>query len=1164
MGLLHNITTVARYEAKTLRRSWFFRLFSIGVLFIMTIMNIGFFSPIGDEPWNMVSIPSVLPYFNLYMVNIGQAIVVIFLAADFLKRDKKVDTNEVLYTRSMSNFEYVIGKSWGILRLFIGLDLIILSIGLLMNIISKNMTVDIMAYVWYLLIICIPTIFFSLGLAFMLMSLIRNQAITFLILLGIAALNMFWLWHRAGSIFDYMAFGLPIYKSGVIGFDNPGMILNQRLLYFSLGFGLVLATVLMFKRLPQSKPHTSLAAVFMIIFLGVSAVCAFNIYSSWKRDIDEKNLAIETNKKYENHPVTSLTDAQIDFEHNGTSFTAEAKLTLRNDNNDSINKYIFSLNPYLKVNGITSDNRKLNYNQVNNIIEVDPGRILAPGQSDSLNISYSGSIDESFCYPNYSDNIKENPYRTQFLRINKRQAFLTKIYVLLTPESYWYPVPGLNYYPSNPARLKVDFTNFRLRVKNKAGMTPVAQGNLKTENGYSVFSSVQPLTGLTLAMGNYRSDTLKVDSVKYIAFYFEGNDYYKKALPELKDTLKLLISGIMREMETNFSARYPFSTLNLLEVPVQFFSYPKMSTQTRAELQPSMFLLPERLSTIQNAGFQKQFTRQKKRMAKSNQVITDKELQVRIFNNFIRNTFISGQNFRFVNGIVLNEPTRYRLGPSFYFFKNNFYSSEYPVINSVFESHLQKVAAIQGGMRNIMGGLSDNDRANLILRNGSFREILALNPKMDTIRAIVTVKGDYLFNLLRAKAGIESFNTWFQKYTDDHKFQRVDVRKFNEDVKARFGFEFYSYLDDWFNKKELPGFLINDLQASEIVVGDRVRYLVTFTASNPEPVAGMFNVSFRTGGPGAGRGGVGQVTMMMAGQGGGGGPFTISMQGRGMEAADISKIVFVDAKQAKKVSIILDAQPRALLVNTLVAKNIPGEITKQIEEIGKSKSKTEVVEHDEILPAMPKFAYPGEIIVDNEDPGFDSGEQMAVSPLKRLLGVKKRTGPEYQEINMFFASENWQKAVQSAYYGKYILSSAFTRKGKGDKIVSWTAKIDEPGYYDIYCYIGKMGNKMVVRGGMQRGGGGPGGGPGGGQGGPQGQGGPMGGQQPESQFKDMHYKIYHDEGVEEITVDFESADPQWNNLGRYYLSPDSAKVELTNLTSGRLVLGDAIKWVKVN
>ncbi len=349
MTIFHNIRTVARYEATTLRRSWFFRLFSIGALFIFTFLNIGFFSPVGDESWDLVSIPSSVPLLNLYLLNIAQSIVVIFLAADFLKRDKKVDTNEVLYTRSMSNFEYVMGKTVGILRLFIGLDIIILLIGLVINIISKSMTIDWMSYIAYLLIICVPTILFSLGLAFMMMSLIRNQAITFLILLGVAALDMFWLWFRLGSIFDYMAFGLPLFKSGIIGFDNLEMILNQRLIYFFLGMSLVLATVLLFKRLPQAKTHTVISVVFMIAFLAGAAFCAYNTYSFYKDTLDEKNLTIETGKQFEDRAFARLTDAEIDISHKGKSIEASAALKFTNQNSENLTNYLFSLNPGLKV-----------------------------------------------------------------------------------------------------------------------------------------------------------------------------------------------------------------------------------------------------------------------------------------------------------------------------------------------------------------------------------------------------------------------------------------------------------------------------------------------------------------------------------------------------------------------------------------------------------------------------------------------------------------------------------------------------------------------------------------------------------------------------------------------------------------------------------------------
>ncbi|MFZ2339327.1 MAG: hypothetical protein WAW07_06330 [Bacteroidales bacterium] len=685
--------------------------------FIFTILNLGLFSPIGDEEWQIVAFPASVPHINLYLLNIGQAIVVIFLASDFLKRDKKVDTNEVLYTRSMSNFEYIMGKTTGVLRLFVGLDIIILLIGLLMNIISKTMTIDLASYFWFLLIICIPTIIFSLGLSFMLMSLLMNQAVTFLILLGIAALNMFWLNFRFGYIFDYMAFGLPVFKSGMIGFDNASFILNQRLTWLFLGLSLILATILLFKRLPQSRAHTSLSAVFMVIFLALTAFCAWNTWSVYRTGLNEKRTVIDTNRKFENSSFVSLSQAEIDFEHLGDSFSASAVLHFINNNDQPLSTYLFSLNPGLRVDGVSSSGKELNYKMTGHIVAIDPANPLAPGEKDSISISWSGKIDETFCFPDNNDNVNTAPYRVAMLNVNKRQAFLTPDYVLLTPESHWYPVPGLNYYPSNPARLKVDFTEFILNVKTRDDLVPVAQGNMKKEGYNNVITSDSPLTGLSLAIGNYRSDTLTVDSVTYITYYYPGHDYYKKDLAELKDTLSFLVSGIMRDIETSFSAGYPFTTLKLVEVPVQFHSFPRMSTQTMAELQPSMVLLPEKLSMIDNAGFRKRFIRQKNRMTRNNQVITDKELQVRLFNDFARNAFISGEQTRYVRDERLTEPVRYRLGPNFYFFRNNFRSAEYPVINAVFESHLQKQVSETAQFSNMSGDLQENDRANLVRRN---------------------------------------------------------------------------------------------------------------------------------------------------------------------------------------------------------------------------------------------------------------------------------------------------------------------------------------------------------------------------------------------------------------------------------------------------------------
>ena len=1147
MSFLHNAGTVARYEAITLRRSWFFRLFSLGALSILTMINIGIYSPVGDESWDLVSNSSSLPLVNLYLLNIGQAIVVIFLAADFMKRDKKLDTNEVLYTRSMSNFEYVLGKTWGIIRLFIGLNLLILSVALTVNIISQKMAVDILSYFEYLLIITLPTIVFSLGLAFFLMSLIRNQAITFLILLGIAALNMFWLWHRAGSIFDYMAFGLPLFKSGIIGFSNPEVIIYQRLLYFSLGMALVMGTILMFRRLPQSRLHTYLAIGFLIIFSLAAIQCGFKSYSFYKNNYETKKVVIATNRLYENRNFPVVTDVYIDLFHEKKTIVASAKIKIINDNPQPLDRYLFSLNPSLTVNKITTENKSLNFTKTNHIIDIEPLKILYPGQSDSLTIEYSGTINEAFCYPNYNDNPKDNAYRIAMLNVSKRQSFISDDYVLLTPETHWYPVASLNYYPSNAAQIKIDFTRYTLRVKTSENLTAVSQGRILADNIYRTFLPDNPLTGLTLAIGNYLSDTLSVDSINYVTYYFPKHDYYKKDLSELKDTITYLVSGVMRDLETSFSSRYPFKTLSLVEVPVQFYSFPKKSTQTRAEIQPSMVLLPEKLSTLDYAGFSKRFSRQKKRMARDNQVITDKELQVRMFNDFIRTTFISGDNTIFKKDVFYTRPIRYRFGPSFYFFKNNFHSSDYPVINAAFESHLQQLTLFNEStwLQSGLGALSENDKANLILRNNSFRDLLAKNPEGDTVRIALAVKGDWLFNLIRSKTGIGEFKTWFSNYCDENSFKSIDIQQFRKDLIAEFGFDFYPYLDAWFNGMEQPGFIFSGLKAGEIIVKDRSRYLVTFIASNPESVPGLFNVSFRS----EGMGGPGRRRQMSGAFQPGGGPGDPSMQGRGMEASDISKIVLLEAGETKKISLITDAQPRGMTINTLFAKNIPGTINMPLNEITKIKNSSAIITEEEKVMVPLILKDQSEIIIDNEDPEFTTGNQVTESPLKKLLGITIHKSKTYMQISQWNVPEYWQPVVLTYYFGKYIRSAVYTRAGKGDKSITWKALISDPGYYDIYSYIGKNFDRMRVRSERQ-----------GGQGAPPGPGGEL----PEdNRFKDFHYKVYHDEGVDEITFDYDKADPEWNNIGRFYFSADTAKVVLTNQSSGRLVIGDAVKWVKV-
>ncbi|MCD6347510.1 MAG: ABC transporter permease, partial [Bacteroidales bacterium] len=144
MEHISKIRTVARFEMKTLFRSWFFRIFSVLTLFMLLGTNIQMLTDNGNVNFVVRSITSNIPYMNMAFLNIAQALLAIFLASDFLKRDKKLDTTEVIYTRSMTNWEYVWGKTLGIIIVFAVLNILVFLMALIINLVVSGVEVNYM------------------------------------------------------------------------------------------------------------------------------------------------------------------------------------------------------------------------------------------------------------------------------------------------------------------------------------------------------------------------------------------------------------------------------------------------------------------------------------------------------------------------------------------------------------------------------------------------------------------------------------------------------------------------------------------------------------------------------------------------------------------------------------------------------------------------------------------------------------------------------------------------------------------------------------------------------------------------------------------------------------------------------------------------------------
>jgi len=1121
MVSLHNINSIAKYERKTLFRSWFFRIFSILSLVVLFFMNLGMVTEVGDAVWIFRAVPSTIPYFNLLILNVAQAIIAVFLASDFLKRDKKLDTTEVIYMRSMTNGEYVIGKTMGNIQVFMILNFAVLLMGLIFNFVAPDTHIPWLSYLLYLVLISIPTLVFIMGLSFLLMSLIRNQAVTFVIILGYIGITLFLVKASYYYVFDYMAFNIPMLKSEVVGFGNLDLILGHRGIYFCLGTGFIFLTIFLLKRLPQSEGTTWASVILSVIFIAAGVYLAFNHVDRFVTRDHIRAEAISLNDQYARKPVADVTQHDIRLNHKGNTLESQSAMTLVNTTRLNIDTLVLSLNPGLEITSSTLNGQSVQPVRKKQLVLIPVPGSLEPAQSAKVELNYAGGIDESFCYLDIDAKKQSEKYGEFVINVDKRYAFLTPDYVLLTPEANWYPKTGTTYSPKFFGWSRTSFTGYNLQVKTAAGLQAVSQGEVSSsEPGHFEFKNSQPLTQISLAVGKYVQKKLKAGKVEFGIWHFEGHDFFSKALPEINDTIPSLIEERFRDFQRTYNLNYPFERFYLVETPAQFKPYERTWTFQQETNQPEMIYIQEKGYRIRDVDVKMSVKRDKKWGQREGQTLTDKEYQIRALNNIIGNFIREGgrPNFNRQAGgqmQVTETVNPYFIFSQLYHFSNHLRSDHWPVLDLVLEAYFKSQSSdMRSSWMRDVSGLSEDEMANIALQDYSFEELLANKDQEKIVDNLIKLKGDYLFTMIQSKAGDKDFTAFMKNLLNETRFRVLTFDSLDQRLSDEFGVTITPYMENWFTDKKLAGFLISPVSAINTKSEDQIRTMVSFIASNTSDADGVIKLTFRLGGFGGGRG---------------------RTRSAPSSNDNISKILFLKPGETKKASYLFDSEPRGLTINTLTSKNIPQTLA---QFFGKVEEDLKAVPKDgeEVTDAKVSDLQPNEMVVDNEDPGFTCTINNKTSLLYKLVTKEQETGLKYAGFNNWRPAIKWTNTTNTAFYGLYVRSAYYIKSGSGDQSATWELPVKEAGTYDIFTYVNPS---FGGRGGF-----GPGG-------------------RSENEDKgEFHYFITHDNGVTEQTLQVEKAQAGWNELGSFYLSPGKAKIVLTNKSARRVVVADAIKIVK--
>lgn len=1129
MKAIHNILTVSKYESKTLFRSWFFRIFSILALIFVFFFNMFTQTSIGFPSGDMVALPSMIPFTNLYIINIAQAIIAVFLASDFLKRDKKLDTTEVIYMRSMTNADYVIGKTIGNVWVFFVLNFIALGMVAVFNLASPYTQFLAAPYIYYFFLISFPTLIFILGFSFFLMSVIKNQAVTFVILLGYIAATLFYLQNVYHYLFDYMAFHLPMTFSDFVGFGFLKDILIHRGIYFFLGLGFIGLTILLLQRLPQSPVIRKITIVFSFVFLSLGIGLGVKYISNINTDDSHRAQMLEINNKYANAPIVQIIKCDLNLEHLGEGIGGEAELTLVNQNSEPMREIILTLNPGLEVTTVSG----AKFSREMQILKITPDAPLQTGSELKIKVSYKGTIDETFCYLDMNRERLELWLKRGNGIADKKHAFIKSDYLLLTPETRWYPTAGISYSTKGLKWLTMQFIDFRLKVKTQNGLKVISQGKLTDEgNGVFDFAPENKLPQMSVVAGRYMSRTIDVDSVKYTLNFLAGHNNFDPFFKILKDSIKPVIRDLRKTWEAKVRFTYPYQRLNLIEIPVQFCSFSHVWSGAGEQVQPETVYLPEGGFKLSSTNFAESKRFAERMGSHDNQTISPRETEENYFKRFVNEVLLSSKTspMRMGGGrgpgiriggpsVTVEENNPYFIFPNYYTFVSYLKSDEYPITNRAMESYLSKAATETGNpfMRNI-AGLSDTEKGNIALQDASFAEILDKQDDPDVINNVILTKSGFLFALMKGAVGPDKFDEFIHKFIEGKRFQSYSMNMLNEQLESSFSMDLNQYLPGWYNSKSLPGYVVTKIVTSKLKKDDQIKTMVSFVITNTEADPGAVSVSFRMGG----------------GSRGGGGGFRMRSGG----ADDIiEKTVLLSGKTSKKITYLFNREPRSLTVNTYASHNIPSSITQQFGKI-EIDEKLQATDAEDVI-VYTEGVEPNEIIQDNEDSGFKVSKPRSNSLIQRIFrpaesaaeNALKSQNFKYKGLVSWNPPVEWTLTTNEQFYGKQIRSAYYLKGGTGDRKVTWNIPIKSPGYYKVLAYIPK------VR---------------------------MGWMHDDYIDEDYHFTVYHDDGSDPQIVVMKESDMGWMEIGSYHLSPDTVKIELTNLSKARTVYADAIKLIKEN
>ena len=1145
---LSMLLALARAEVRSIRRLvryWMFAGLSVGITLLIYLYYAGIH---GFVSRFSATIGAVAPRYLMAPMGIYLMVIfllgLIFLAFDVRARDERERIAEVLDSRPVSNPELLVGRG-------IGLVLMALAPVLFVTLVIQAFGSAALAFGWYLgeriepyslvsfILDAVSTFSLWCVVVMLLAVLVRNRllvALAALILVGV----QFWL-----------AFQLPLYLQGIVSLIlnfnlasdlapslGTSVALAKRLALLVMAAGGIFLAAALHPRPDGGSKLRRLALGGTLVAVG--GLIIGSLAQQATADMDERAGWLAAHQQRQNDPRADMQSisgtVRIDP---GRGVDLDLEIRVQAPRDTQLETLLFTLNPGFTVEQVETSGATATWTHADGLLDVTPSSALTAGAEMIVNLVVSGEPDVQFGYLDSEINVLAGSLIDgNLVLLGIESGVFNSGYVALMPGLRWLPHPGSDVPAGDPRTHPADFFEVELEVEVPADWLVAGPGRRELLEGdgdraHFRFRPGAPVPYVGLLASRFERRAVEVAGVELEVLVHPTHDRNIRFFADAADEIVARAEEIFTDA-ARLGLPYPYGGLTLVESPSTLRGYGGGWRMDTTQTMPGVLLLRENSFTTSRFEFEfrdpDSFGERDGGLARA---------KVEAIERFFENDFSGGnlflggsRNFLLFQtsargsgalaiDFVLEELVSQLLtGKRGYFSPFMFDRQSALVIGETITS------VVNGQVDSVVDAVvtAASDRPSVWDRAlGS--SLADLEPTEDPRQAlnVLALKGHAIARSILDGLGREKTAALLSelrtRFAGGH-FDAADLAQIASELDA----DLEPLLGDWLHEATLPGFVASPVVVERLAddAQGMPRYQTRVHVLNDESTPGLLRLRY--------------------------------IAGEDASATstrwDETEPVRVAGHEAVEIGVVGSAAPREVWLQPYLSLN-----RQDVQLTMPRVDSTTRAPAAPFLGHRPSTWRPVEtthLLVDDLDPGFsvesdenEDGVRLGGGLASFFIGEVDMDQGLPEASGFQGTPTEWSRREESSSWGKYRHTIAVVGQGAGDTRAVFAANIPYRGRWRLAYHLPILSSRTSNSS--------PG--PGVQINAQTGLAGALG-----------TYDLTVAAGGEERTVEFDgaAAETGWNSLGEFDLQKGEARVVVSNQSSGRLVIADAVRWEQVS